>query len=100
LRSIAWLGRFLVVGFPAGIAKIPANLPLLKSCDVRGVFWGAAVQHDNAAHHRAMDKLLAMLADGKISPRIHKAYPLNEAGAAIASLSSREVQGKVIVTLF
>jgi NADPH:quinone reductase and related Zn-dependent oxidoreductases len=53
LRSIAWEGRFLVVGFPAGIAKLPLNLTLLKSCDVCGVFWGAFAARDpkrNAAH--------------------------------------------------
>lgn len=99
LRAIAWLGRFLVVGFPAGIARIPANLPLLKSCDVRGVFWGAAVERDKPAHHRAMDRLLGMLAEGRISPRIHAAYPLAEAGDAIAALSTRGVIGKVVVTL-
>lgn len=99
LRAVNWLGRFLVIGFPAGIAQIPANLPLLKSCDIRGVFWGAAVERDKAAHHRAMDQLLDMLTDGKIKPRIHGTYPLDKAGAAIAELSSRAVLGKVVVTL-
>lgn len=99
LRAIAWLGRLMIVGFPAGIAKIPANLPLLKSCDIRGVFWGAGIKNDMAAHHQAMDRLLAMLAEGRISPRIHAAYPLESAGEAIAALSSREVVGKVIVTV-
>ena len=99
LRAIAWLGRLMIVGFPAGIAKIPANLPLLKSCDVRGVFWGAAVERDKAGHHRAMDALLAMMVDGRIAPRIHRAYPLAEAGEAISALGRREILGKVVVTL-
>ena len=99
LRAIAWLGRLMIVGFPAGIAKIPANLPLLKSCDIRGVFWGAAIRLDMTAHHAAMDRLLAMLGDGRISPRIHASYPLERAGEAIATLSSRAVVGKVIVTV-
>lgn len=99
LRAIAWLGRLMIVGFPAGIAKIPANLPLLKSCDIRGVFWGAGITRDMAAHHKAMDRLLVMLTDGRISPRIHATYPLERAGEAIAALSSREVVGKVIVTV-
>lgn len=99
LRSVAWLGRYLVVGFPAGIARIPANLPLLKSCDIRGVFWGAAVERDNAAHHRAMDRLLGMLVAGRIKPRIHRAFPLADSGAAIAELATRGIMGKVIVTL-
>jgi NADPH2:quinone reductase len=99
LRSVGWLGRYLVVGFPAGIAKIPANLPLLKSCDIRGVFWGAAVARDNAAHHQAMDRLLELLVEGRIKPRIHRAFPLEESGAAIAELSTRGIMGKVIVTI-
>ena len=97
LRAIAWEGRLLVVGFPAGIAKLPLNLTLLKSCQVVGVFWGAAVERDKPAHHRAMDALLEMLVDGRIAPRIHRAYPLAEAGAAIATLASRGILGKVIV---
>lgn len=99
LRSVAWLGRFLIIGFPAGIAQIPANLPLLKSCDIRGIFWGAAVARDKAAHHKAMDRLLDMLVDGRIKPRIHASYPLEEAGTAIAELSSRGVLGKIVVRL-
>ena len=99
LRAIAWSGRFLIIGFPAGIAKIPANLPLLKSCDIRGVFWGAAIERDTAAHHLAMDRLLDLLVGGKISPHIHAAFPLERAGEAIAALSTRGVVGKVIVTL-
>src|SRR3546814_17422127 len=50
LRSIAWEGRYLVVGFPAGIPRLPLNLPLLKSCDVAGVFWVAFVAHEPARH--------------------------------------------------
>jgi NADPH2:quinone reductase len=99
LRAIAWLGRLMIVGFPAGIAKIPANLTLLKSCDIRGVFWGAAINRDMPAHHRAMDTLLGMLAAGRISPHIHASYPLESAGDAIAALSARSVLGKVIVTV-
>lgn len=99
LRATAWLGRLLIVGFPAGIATIPANLPLLKSCDIRGVFWGASVERDNPAHHRAMDRLLDMVVQGQIAPHIHARYPLAQAGAAIASLSERTVTGEVVVML-
>lgn len=98
LRCMAWGGRFLIVGFPAGIAQIAANLPLLKSCDIRGVFWGAAVERDLEAHGRAMDHLLALCAERRIRPHVHATYPLEKAGAAIASLSGRGVVGKVIVS--
>ena len=99
LRAIAWLGRCLVVGFPAGIPSLPLNLTLLKSCDVRGVFWGAAVDRDPAANRTAMSELLALYEAGAIKPHIHRAYPFAEAPAAIAALASRQVQGKVVVTL-
>lgn len=99
LRCTGWGGRFLIIGFPAGIAKIPANLPLLKSCDIRGVFWGAAIQRDPEANRRAMARLLDLCAEGKIRPCIHASYPLAEGGAAIAALSGRGVMGKVLVEL-
>src|SRR5437764_4498452 len=76
LRSIAWEGRFLVVGFPAGIARLPLNLTLLKSCDVCGVFWGGFVAREpkrNAAH---VEQLFRWWAEGKIAPKISATYPL------------------------
>ena len=99
LRSIAWGGRFLVVGFPAGIAKLPLNLTLLKSCDVCGVFWGAFVAREpkrNAAH---VEQLFRWWADGKIAPRISATYPLDRGGEAIAALRDRKAIGKLVVTL-
>lgn len=98
LRCSAWGGRVLIVGFPAGIARIPANLPLLKSCDIRGVFWGEAIRRDPASHRRAMQQLLQMVASGRLRPRIHATYPLADAGQAIAALSARGVIGKLLVT--
>ena len=99
LRSIAWEGRFLVVGFPAGIAKLPLNLTLLKSCDVRGVFWGGFVAREpkrNAAH---VEQLFRWWGEGKIAPRISATYPLERAGEAIAALRDRRALGKLVVTL-
>ncbi len=68
LRSIAWEGRFLVIGFPAGIPRIPLNLALLKGCDIVGVFWGAAVARDPAGHQQNVKELLELYAAGKIKP--------------------------------
>ena len=99
LRSIAWEGRFLVVGFPAGIPKLPLNLTLLKSCDVCGVFWGAFAARDpqrNAAH---VDQLFRWWAEGKIAPKISATYPLDRGGEAIAALRDRKAIGKLVVTL-
>jgi len=99
LRSVAWEGRFLVVGFPAGIARLPLNLTLLKSCDVCGVFWGGFVARNptrNAAH---VEQLFRWWEEGKIAPKISATYPLERAGEAIAALRDRKAIGKLVVTL-
>jgi NADPH:quinone reductase-like Zn-dependent oxidoreductase len=99
LRSIAWEGRYLVVGFPAGIPKLPLNLTLLKSCDVCGVFWGAFAMRDPKANAAHVAELFALWDEGKISPKVSAAYPLERAGEAIAALSSRQVIGKLVVEI-
>ena len=99
LRSIAWEGRYLVIGFPAGIPKLPLNLTLLKSCDVRGVFWGAFAARDpkaNAAHLRTLFRLWE---EGKIAPKVTRTWPLAEGGAAIAHMAARKAVGKLVVTM-
>ncbi len=99
LRSTAWEGRFLVIGFPAGIPKIPLNLALLKGCDIVGVFWGAAVARDPAGHRANVEALFGLHAVGKIKPYVSQRFPLAKAGEAIKHLSSRKALGKVVVTM-
>ena len=99
LRCMAWEGRFLVIGFPAGIPRIPLNLALLKGCDIVGVFWGAAVSREPAAHQRNVKELLDLYAAGKIKPHVSERFPLARAGEAIALLASRKAMGKVVVTV-
>jgi NADPH2:quinone reductase len=99
LRSMAWEGRFLVVGFPAGIPRIPLNLPLLKGCDIVGVFWGTAVSRDPAGHQRNVKELFELYAKGKIKPFVSERFPLARAGEAISHLASRKAMGKVVVTM-
>jgi NADPH:quinone reductase-like Zn-dependent oxidoreductase len=99
LRSIAWEGRYLVVGFPAGIPKLPLNLTLLKSCDVRGVFWGAFAARDPRANAAHVETLFRMWDEGAIGPRVSETYELAKGGEAIAALAARRVIGKVVVTL-
>ena len=99
LRSIAWEGRFLVVGFPAGIPKLPLNLTLLKSCQVVGVFWGAAVARDPVAHQQNVKELLELYETGKIRPHVSEHFPLSRAGEAISHLASRRALGKVVVMM-
>ena len=97
IRASGWEGRFLVIGFPAGIPSLPLNLTLLKSCDVRGVFWGAAVARDPQGHARNVKELMDLYAAGKIKPYVSEHFPLEKAGEAIAHLANRKAMGKVVV---
>ena len=99
LRAIGWRGRFLVVGFPAGIPKLPLNLALLKGCDIVGVFWGGFVEREPAAHTAALVELFRLYGEGAIRPEISARYPLARAGEAIAALAARQAVGKLVVTL-
>ena len=98
LRSLAWEGRFLVVGFAAGdIPKLPLNLVLQKSCDVRGVYWGSWTQREPAAHRANIADLIRWCADGKLSAHVHARYPLAEAAQALKDIAERKVMGKVVL---
>ena len=97
LRSVGWEGRYLVVGFPAGIPKLPLNLTLLKSCDVCGVFWGAFAMRDPAANAAHVATLFRLWDEGRIAPRVTGTFPLERGGEAIAALAARKVIGKLVV---
>lgn len=98
LRSIAWQGRFLVVGFAAGdIPKLALNLVLLKGCDVLGVFWGSFIERDLAGHRANTKQLMQWCLDGKVSSHIHAVYPLADAATALKAIAARQVMGKVIL---
>jgi NADPH:quinone reductase-like Zn-dependent oxidoreductase len=99
LRSIAWEGRYLVVGFPAGIPRLPLNLTLLKSCDVCGVFWGAFAARDPQANAAHIQTLFRLWAEGKIAPKVSRTWPLEQGGEAIAHMAARKAIGKLVVTM-
>ncbi|MEP5731224.1 MAG: NADPH:quinone oxidoreductase family protein [Sulfitobacter sp.] len=99
VRALAWKGRYLVVGFPAGIPKIPLNLTLLKGCQIVGVFWGAHTMHEPVNHAENMGDLFRLYKEGKIKPSISASYPLEKAGDALQLLQDRKVLGKVVVTI-
>jgi NADPH:quinone reductase len=99
LRSIAWGGRYLVVGFPAGIASIPLNLPLLKGCDILGIFWGSAMQRDPARHRQSVAELFELYLQVKIRPAISRRYRLKDSADAIIELASRKATGKIVITV-
>jgi NADPH2:quinone reductase len=98
LRSMAWQGRYLVVGFAGGdIPKLPLNLVLLKGCDVLGVFWGAFLERDPKRHRAHMAQLLAWAADGTISAHVDAVYPLDQTAEALGRIARREAKGKIVV---
>ena len=99
LRALAWKGRFLVVGFPAGIPKIPLNLTLLKGCQIVGVFWGAAVAREPEGHAQNMAELFQLYAAGKIKPRISARFPLERAAEALKLVDDRKAKGKLVLTM-
>ena len=99
LRAIAWEGRYLVVGFPAGIPRLPLNLTLLKSCDVCGVFWGAFAARDPKANAAHIATLFRLWDEGSIAPRVSATWPLERGGEAIAHMAAREAVGKLVVTV-
>ncbi|MBB4096782.1 NADPH:quinone oxidoreductase family protein [Sphingomonas kyeonggiensis] len=99
LRAIGWEGRYLVVGFPAGIPKLPLNLTLLKSCDVCGVFWGAFAARDPKGNQAHVEHLFRLWAEGRIAPKVTETFALADGGQAIAKMAARQVIGKVVVTV-
>ena len=99
LRAIGWEGRYLVVGFPAGIPKLALNLTLLKGCQIIGVFWGAFVARHGASHAANIAELLQYWRDGRIRPEISERFPLDRAPEAISRLGQRAASGKLVVTI-
>ena len=99
VRALAWEGRFLVIGFPAGIPKIPLNLTLLKSCQIVGVFWGAFTMRNPVKNAEYVAELFQFYKDGKIRPRVTARFPLEKAADALDMLQSRKATGKIVLTV-
>jgi len=99
LRAIKRHGRYLVVGFTAGIPKMPLNLTLLKECQIIGVFWGQFAGLDREVNAENFKELFQMHAEGKIKPFISETFPLERAGEAIKTLADRKVLGKIVVSM-
>ncbi len=97
-RSIAWRGRYLVVGFANGeIPKLPANLMLLKGASMVGVFWGDHVRRDPKANAAAMREMMGWVADGKLKPLVSARYSLADTAKAFEALAARQATGKVVI---
>jgi NADPH:quinone reductase len=100
LRSCAWRGRLLVIGFASGeIPKIPLNLALLKGCSIVGVFWGAFAKREPEAFAESIAGLARWYGEGKLRPHITATFPLERAAEALSRMAGRTVVGKVVLTV-
>jgi len=100
LRSIAWRGRVLVVGFAAGdIPSIPLNLTLLKGCAIIGVFWGDFARREPDRLAQSLDQLTRWFEEGRLRPHVSATFPLDRAPEALALMAARRVTGKVVLTV-
>lgn len=99
LRAMNWNGRYLVVGFPAGIPTPPLNLTLLKSSSIVGVFWGASTAREPELHKGNVRDLFKLYSEGKVKPRISARYPLRDGAKAIRALADRKATGKLVVVM-
>ncbi len=98
LRSTAWNGRYLVIGFASGdIPRIPLNLVLLKGCQIVGVFWGAFAMRDPAANRAHSEQLFRWIAEGQLSPAIEEVLPFERAAEALQRIEQRKVKGKLVL---
>ena len=97
VRAAGWESRYLVVGFVAGIPRLPLNLVLLKACSIVGVLWGAAIRREPQRLHRQFQSLIEMYLSGAIRPHVSAHVPLSRGAEAIASLANRQALGKVVV---
>jgi NADPH2:quinone reductase len=100
LRSLAWHGRYLVIGFACGdIPQFPANIALLKEASITGVWWGTWAKKHPADAQLNMMELAAMIQDDKLKPRVTETYPLNQYTKAFAAITKRRAKGKVVLTM-
>ena len=97
LRATNWRGRFLVIGFTAGIPRMPLNLTLLKGCDIVGVFWGASRMREPELFEATRVETEALAAEGKIQPYISRRYPLEEVPQALRDMMDRKIIGKMVM---
>jgi NADPH2:quinone reductase len=99
LRSLAWHGRYLVIGFACGdIPSFPANIALLKEASIIGVWWGTWSSHNPGDSLQNMMELAAMVSQGKLNPRVTESYPLDQFVDAFAAITERRARGKVVLT--
>jgi len=98
LRSMAWGGRYLVIGFASGeIPRLPLNLTLLKGCSIVGVFWGSFTARDPKRHLQYVAELMQLYEAGKLRPHISARYSFDEVALALRDLAERRARGKILL---
>ena len=97
LRATAWGGRFLVIGFTAGIPSIPLNLTLLKGCDIVGVFYGAMTAREPELSAQVTSDLLGWVGSGELKPHVSQTFSLEQAPQALRLMMDRQAQGKLVI---
>jgi NADPH2:quinone reductase len=98
VRALGWEGRYLVIGFAAGeIPKLPLNLVLLKSCDIRGVLWGGWIAREPERQRALMTDIVRWCAEGRLSAHVHAVYPLADTAKALKAIADRKVMGKIVL---
>src|SRR5277367_1280579 len=99
LRSLAWKGRLLVIGFASGeIPRPPLNIPLLKGCDIRGVYWGEFIAREPETHRENLAELMEWAKSGVLSVHVHATYPLDEYQKAFEAIAKRQTLGKTLLS--
>ncbi len=100
MRSLAWKGRLLVIGFASGeIPRPPLNIPLLKGCDIRGVYWGEFTAREPEANRENLAQLIDWAKSGVLSVHVHATYPLEDYRKAFDAIAKRQVLGKTLLKL-
>jgi NADPH2:quinone reductase len=99
IRCLAEGGRYLVLGFTAGIPSLPLNLPLLKNCDVLGINWRTFTLQQDPRNDTNRQELQRWYREGILSPGISAKFPLHEGGKAIQLIADRRAVGKIVVTI-
>ncbi len=97
-RSLAWRGRYLVIGFAGGkIPALPLNLPLLKGASLVGVYWGDHTRHEPERYRADTERLIAAIAAGELKPLVSHRYTLAETAQALTDMAARKVLGKIVI---
>ena len=100
MRSMAWCGRFLVIGFASGdVPQFPGNYLLVKNISIIGVYWGAYRTKEPEIFRNGFAELLGWWAEGRLKPHVSKIFPLAQAPQSLAMLENRQSTGRLVIDI-